>query len=95
MKTNSDLVSPLLSALRDIVRRCDGREGVQPDGSNMDTSAAHVAIRDAEKALQEIAHEAGEPCDEECQECCGEFVGHEYDPDEGGYCLNCNHHPND
>lgn len=32
------------SALRDLVRRCDGEEGVRPDGSNIDTRAAHAAL---------------------------------------------------
>lgn len=31
---------------------------------------------------------------EGCRECC-EHVGHEYDPDNGGYCLNCEAHPCD
>lgn len=46
--------------------------------------------------LQELAHSQNKPCDEEdCQYCCGEFVGHEFDDSEGGYCLQCNAHPND
>lgn len=24
-----------------------------------------------------------------CVECCGDELGHEYDPDEGGMCLHC------
>ncbi len=33
-------------ALRALVDRCDGAEGIQPDGSNMDTCAAHAALGD-------------------------------------------------
>lgn len=47
-------------------------------------------------ARAEEFHLRNEPCEQEvCQECCGEYVGHEYDADEGGYCLNCEAHPND
>ena len=38
----------LLEALKKLVYRCDGSEGVQPDGSNMCTLEAHAAIRKAE-----------------------------------------------
>ena len=38
----------LLEALRDLVARCDGSEGVRADGSNIDTLAAHIAITKAE-----------------------------------------------
>lgn len=38
----------LLRELKALVERCDGEEGIQPDGSNMDTLAAHAAIRKAE-----------------------------------------------
>jgi hypothetical protein len=31
-------------ALADLVRRCDGPEGVRADGSNIDTLAAHAAL---------------------------------------------------
>jgi hypothetical protein len=58
-------------------------------------------IKELEKQIREqveaqnAAHELGKPCeDEECQDCCGEFTGHEHDSSEGGYCLNCGHHPN-
>ena len=37
----------LAAALKALVIRCDGAEGVQPDGSNMDTFAAHQALKDA------------------------------------------------
>lgn len=36
----------LHKALRDLVDRCDGTEGVQQDGSNMDTYSAHAALGD-------------------------------------------------
>jgi len=38
----------LLDALKDLVARCDGDEGVRPDGSNIQTMAAHAAILRAE-----------------------------------------------
>jgi len=38
----------LLEALRDLVARCDGDEGVRADGSNIDTAWAHAAIAKAE-----------------------------------------------
>lgn len=34
------------NALRELVTRCDGAEGVQEDGSNMNTLAAHEALGD-------------------------------------------------
>jgi hypothetical protein len=48
----------LIEALRDLVRRCDGDEGVRSDGSNIDTLAAHVVLEKvappAEKPEQRI-----------------------------------------
>lgn len=45
---------------------------------------------------QDELHELGQDCEQDgCKDCCGEFAGHEYDSSEGGYCLNCNDHPND
>jgi hypothetical protein len=38
----------LLAALIDIVRRCDGADGVRADGSNIDTRQQHAAIARAE-----------------------------------------------
>jgi len=38
----------LLAALKDLVTRCDGDEGVRGDGSNVDTSWAHAVIAKAE-----------------------------------------------
>lgn len=38
----------LLKALKNLVKRCDGPEGVQSDGSNMCTLEAHAAIKKAE-----------------------------------------------
>ena len=40
--------SDLLKELKALVARCDGAEGVQPDGSNMQTITAHAAIAKAE-----------------------------------------------
>lgn len=38
----------LLEALKDLVARCDGDEGVRADGSNIDTAWAHAVIAKAE-----------------------------------------------
>jgi hypothetical protein len=38
----------LLEALKDLVYRCDGDEGVRADGSNIDTAWAHTIIAKAE-----------------------------------------------
>lgn len=38
----------VLDALRDLVTRCDGAEGVREDGSNIDTTWAHAALGDFE-----------------------------------------------
>lgn len=39
-----------------------------------------------DKKKREELHDNGEWCGEEkCQECCG----HEYDPNEGMMCINC------
>jgi hypothetical protein len=38
----------LLAALKDLVARCDGEEGVRADGSNIQTMQAHAAIQAAE-----------------------------------------------
>jgi hypothetical protein len=37
------------TALRDLVTRCDGAEGMRADGSNIDTTAAHAALGDFDK----------------------------------------------
>jgi len=34
----------LLEALHELVKRCDGEEGVRADGSNIQTIAAHAAL---------------------------------------------------
>lgn len=39
----------LETALRDLVDRCDGAEGVRADGSNIDTRGAHAALGDFEE----------------------------------------------
>lgn len=46
--TLRDAAPDLLEALRDLVARCDGPEGVRADGGNIETLAAHVAIAKAE-----------------------------------------------
>jgi hypothetical protein len=38
-------VERMAEALEALAVRCDGPEGVQPDGSNMDTSHAHGILR--------------------------------------------------
>jgi len=51
-KANARLIAAapdLLEALRDLVARCDGSEGVRADGSNIETLAAHLAIAKAEE----------------------------------------------
>lgn len=40
----------LVTALRNLVLRCDGEDGVRADGSNIDTCAAHAALARAEEA---------------------------------------------
>lgn len=45
-----------------------------------------------DQQMHELAHEMNADCEQEdCQDCCGEFHGHEHDPDEGFMCLNCGH----
>lgn len=44
--TQRDRIDELECALRDLVTRCDGAEGVRADGSNLCTIAAHVALGD-------------------------------------------------
>lgn len=39
-------IAELEAALRELVQRCDGEQGVRKDGSNIDTLAAHVALGD-------------------------------------------------
>ena len=36
--------SELLEALKDLVLRCDGEEGVRSDGSNIQTYRAHAIL---------------------------------------------------
>lgn len=43
-KTIRDAAPELFEALQDLVARCDGEEGVRPDGSNIDTLRAHMAL---------------------------------------------------
>lgn len=42
----------LLAALKELVIRCDGEEGVTEDGSNIQTIQAHAAIAKAEGKLK-------------------------------------------
>ncbi len=44
----------LEAALRALVTRCDGAEGVRADGSNIDTCAAHATLGDFKPALEEV-----------------------------------------
>jgi hypothetical protein len=39
-----------IEALRDLVERCDGEEGVRPDGSNISTYRAHAELSKSEGA---------------------------------------------
>lgn len=43
-------IDRLRAALRALVDRCDGPEGVRADGSNIDTRSAHAALGDMEDA---------------------------------------------
>ena len=47
----------LRKALRDLVDRCDGPEGVRADGSNISTLDAHGALGDLSPMLDEIVSE--------------------------------------
>lgn len=38
----------LYAALRDLVARCDGEEGIRADGSNIETMRAHAALAKAD-----------------------------------------------
>jgi len=45
--TDSPLIKAapfLFEALKELVLRCDGADGVRADGSNIDTLAAHAAL---------------------------------------------------
>jgi hypothetical protein len=42
-------------ALRELVNRCDGAEGVQDDGSNMSTMAAHAVLGDFDEQDEQEA----------------------------------------
>lgn len=91
-KTIKEMTKQELEQLRtQVVDACKS----SPEGSQ-ERIASKVVLTEIDERLQEIAHDSGEPCDEEwCQDCCGEFVGHEHDSSEGGYCLQCGHHPHD
>ena len=39
----------LLKALRELVLRCDGAEGVRADGSNIQTMRAHALLRELDE----------------------------------------------
>lgn len=44
---------------------------------------------------EELEHDH-ENCDDlDCIECCDILDNHEFDADEGGYCLNCGKHISD
>lgn len=40
----NDALDDALSALQELVTRCDGDEGVRADGSNIETIRAHVVL---------------------------------------------------
>jgi len=44
----------LLKALKELVSRCDGEEGVRADGSNIQTHGAHMAISLAEGGGEDV-----------------------------------------
>lgn len=44
-------VKELQSALRELVARVDGAEGMRADGSNMDTTRAHAVLGDLKAKL--------------------------------------------
>lgn len=46
----------LRKVLRDLVDRCDGIEGVQGDGSNMNTYDAHAALGDFDDDYDDIGY---------------------------------------
>lgn len=46
-------VERLRKALRDLVDRCDGPEGVRADGSNIPTMDAHAALGDFDEVTSE------------------------------------------
>ena len=55
--------------------------------SEHDIATGDPQMRPDDITAQEVLHDMGKPCeDEDCQECCGKFIGHEFDMDEGGYC---------
>jgi hypothetical protein len=43
-KTTSERLESALDALEELTLRCDGDEGVRPDGSNMETARAHAVL---------------------------------------------------
>lgn len=49
---NKAVAQELLDALRELVARCDGLEGVRADGSNIQTMRAHAALEKAEPHRQ-------------------------------------------
>lgn len=48
MKTGKPTYDELLKVLKDLVKRCDGEEGVLADGSNIDTAWASSVLQRAE-----------------------------------------------
>ena len=46
LRRRAEQVNDLWDALRDLVDRCDGPEGVRADGTNIDTLRAHAALGD-------------------------------------------------
>lgn len=49
-----DEYNALVEALEDLVKRCDGEEGVRADGSNIDTAWAHSVLRHVHASRDEV-----------------------------------------
>ena len=60
-------IQVLRDALREMVTRCDGAEGVRADGSNIDTTAAHAALGDFDAEAFEKDRVAQAACDHDME----------------------------
>lgn len=75
----------LLAALRNLVTRCDGEDGVRADGSNIPTAQAHAVLARYDSADDDDACpncDAGVTCD--CSYCENRAVTAEEDRIEAG-----------